>query len=626
MCKLIILIKNSTFLIILFTLTVLKALFIGVRLFEKVIVCISAYGLFLNEGSGKRLMDKTINLLMVEDDPGYADLLRERLSEEKSPSFRIHWVNTLEKALERLQQDGIDVIMGDLSLPDSKGLDTFEKLNSQASTIPIVILTGTYDESFALESLRKGAEEYLLKGQVDTKVLSRILRYAIERHQIKRELALANTRLENLALLDPLTELLNRRGLQDALSREIQRAKREGSSIIVLLVDLDNFKQINDTLGHAVGDVVLKELAQRLKETLRVTDYLARIGGDEFMMILPQTRLAEGMRAAERVRLAISQSLISTSSGNRIVVTGSVGVASVLQSTPSIDELLAKTHLALRQSKEEGKNKVSYERRGTKYFSEGSSHTLSDIFKTLRHDNGFQVLVEPIINLKDGQKAGYELLSHFHIGGFEAPDDFFRFCLEHNILTLVDHRCFEACVAVGASFPEGFRCHLNLFPSTLINIPVEHLLEGLPTGTTRKRYCIEISEQQIIGDPSYLMEAVKAFKQAGVSIAIDDVGFGRSCLESLILLEPDLVKIDKKCVMGISKDKTLMSSLIRILKVTESLGAEVVVEGVETQEDLNVLKQLPIKYGQGFFWGRPVDAVSQFPQLQKQKQIIKKAA
>ncbi len=569
--------------------------------------------------------EKIIHLLMLEDDASYAALLCHRLGVEKNPSFKTNHVATLEEALRYLEKGDVDVILADLSVSDSKGLSTFDKLNSQAPEIPIVVLTGTYDESFALQSLRKGAEEYLMKGQVDPKVLSRVLRYAIERHQIKGELTLANTRLENLTLLDPLTELLNRRGLQEALSREIHRGKREGSSIIVLLADLDNFKQINDSLGHAVGDVVLKEIATKLKATLRVTDYLARIGGDEFMMILPQTRLAEGMRAAERVRLAISQSLISLSSGKRIVVTGSVGVAVVSQSTPSIDELLAKTHLALRQSKEEGKNKVSYERKGTKHFSEGSSHTLSDIFKALRRGNGFQILAEPIVRLGDNQKAGYELLSHFQIDGFEAPDDLFRFCLEHNILTLVDHRCFKACVAVGASFPEDFRCHLNLFPSTLINIPVEHLIEELPDAV-KKRYCIEISEQQIIGDPSYLIKAVKAFKKAGVSVAIDDVGFGRSCLESLILLEPDIVKIDKKCVMGISKDKTLLSSLARILKVTESLGAEVVAEGIETQVDLDVVTDLRVKYGQGFFWGKPIDILSQYPHSQKQIPAIRKVA
>lgn len=574
-------------------------------------------------------MNEMVNLLIVEDETDYAALLRQRLLEETNPSFKVECASNLREAFQFLEKGDFDVILADLSLPDSKGFDTFNKLVSHVPTVPIVVLTGIDDESLALETLRNGAEEYLVKGQMDPKVLSRVIRYAMERHQIRKELALANTRLESLALIDPLTELLNRRGLQDALSREIQRSKREGSNIMVLLVDLDNFKQVNDTLGHAVGDVVLKEVGAKLKAVLRLSDYLARIGGDEFMILLPQTRLAEGMRVAERVRLAISQAIISLASGNQVVVTASVGVATVLQSTPSIDELLAKTHLALRQSKEEGKNKVSYERKGNQYFSEGSTHTLSDIFKILRRSSGFQILAEPIIQLAEGKTVGYELLSHFLIEGFEAPDDLFRFCLEHNILTLVDHQCFEACVSVGASLPSDVRCHLNLFPSTLINIPVEHLIEEFARDPVKNRYCVEISEQQIIGDPSYLVKAVKAFKQAKVLVAIDDVGFGRSCLESLILLEPDIVKIDKRCVIGTARDKALAGSLGRILKVAESLDAEVIAEGIETQDDLDLLKELGVKYGQGFLWGKPMDLsskVSRYPRTKRTSNPIRKVA
>lgn len=567
------------------------------------------------------MSDQKLKLLLIEDNAEYAVILQQRLSQEINPSFEVEWANTLEASFKKMKTaKNFDAVLLDLSLPDSQGFATFEKFYAEAATLPIVILTGSHDELLSHQALGKGAEDFLLKGDLDLKMLPRVICHAVERHRIKRELDLANVRLENLSLLDPLTELLNRRGLQAALSREIQWAHREGTSFLVLLVDLDNFKNINDTLGHAVGDVVLKEVANKLKAALRTTDYVARIGGDEFMILLPQTRWAEGLRVAERVRLAISQAPISIGSSGPVMVTGSFGLATISQATPSIDELLVETHLALHKSKNEGKNKVSYKQKDGRQSGE-NDRVISDVLEALRSDDRFHVFVEPIVQLSDESKIGFELLSHLSIAGFEMPEDFFRLCLENNILTLVDHRCFQICVAAAASFPQGIRRHLNFFPSTLINIPVEHLIEGLPAGSQKGSYCVEISEQQIIGDPSYLTKAVHALKAANILVAIDDVGFGRSCLESLILLEPDIVKIDKKCVMGISQDAVLESSLKRILKVTESLGVEIIAEGIETMEDLTLLKKLGVKYGQGYFWGKPTEIP--FPHdLVKDREII----
>jgi len=149
-------------------------------------------------------------------------------------------------------------------------------------------------------------------------------------------------------------------------------------------------------------------------------------------------------------------------------------------------------------------------------------------------------------------------------------------------------------------------CHLNLFPSTMIDVPVKSLLEEFPEDRKKGMYCIEISEQQIIGDPSYLAKPVEELKKAGLLVAIDDVGFGRTCLENLILLEPNIIKIDKRCVKGVARDKSRAHALQRILKVAEVLGTDVVAEGIESEEDLDVLRNLGVRYGQGFLLDRPV--------------------
>jgi EAL domain-containing protein (putative c-di-GMP-specific phosphodiesterase class I) len=212
---------------------------------------------------------------------------------------------------------------------------------------------------------------------------------------------------------------------------------------------------------------------------------------------------------------------------------------------------------------------------------------------------------QPIFRLKDESPIGYEFLSRYSNGVFEMPEVFFRLCSERNILTLVDHHCLRHALRAATALPGYARFHVNLFPSTMIAIPVEHLLASFPQPIPPGSYCIEISEQQIIGDPSYLLEPVRALRKAGILIAVDDVGFGNSCLESLILLEPDILKIDKRCITGLARDRERIESLRRYLTLSNTLKCETIAEGIETREDVNVLRDLGVEYGQGFLWGRP---------------------
>ena len=153
----------------------------------------------------------------------------------------------------------------------------------------------------------------MYKETTDPELFIRTVWHAVEQHQARKELTslteelhMAHTRLAELSLIDPLTELLNSRGLQRVISREMERSWHHESNILAILIDVDDFKRINETLGRAIGDLILKKIAQKLKDSLRTTDYVARIGGDEFIILLPETRLVEGERIAERVRLAVS--------------------------------------------------------------------------------------------------------------------------------------------------------------------------------------------------------------------------------------------------------------------------------------------------------------------------------
>ncbi len=549
-----------------------------------------------------------IRVLLVEDNPGDRELLATLLAQRAAPQFDLRTVAGVGEAQALLEVEDIDVVLLDLHLPDASGLAGLERIVATSPKVPVVVLTGADDADLAARALWRGAQDYLSKSRVEREPLVRSIRYAIQRQRVRAELEavssqlrVANARLAKLALIDPLTDLLNRRGLQQVLTREVQWARRDGSELIVFLIDLDDFKRINDGLGHAVGDVVLQEIAGALRECLRATDYVARIGGDEFLVLLPQTRLAEGLVVAEKVRRSVAGSLVAL--GERSVgVTASVGVIRVEHQTASIDELLRQCQMELCTSKRAGKNRVSSG--GTAILERGGeSHR--DELEALWRRSGFRMVKQPVVRLSSSEVVGFEFLARADSVDFENPADFFRLSYEANLLTLIDHRCFELGVRRAAELPEHLGAHVNLFPSTMIDVPAEHLLEAIPSSLEPARLCVEISESQIIGDPSYLSTPVRALRRHGVRIAMDDVGFGRSSLESLMLLEPDVIKIDRRRIVGIAGCRDQRRSLGRLLKIASSLEAGVVAEGIEAQEDLRVLIDLGVELGQGYLLGRP---------------------
>jgi diguanylate cyclase (GGDEF)-like protein len=549
-------------------------------------------------------------LLIVEDDLSSARSLAEMLAHSDDPHFTIRHVTSAAAACEAVRGGDVDVVILDLGLPDATDLQALVQLEAAVHEIPVIVLTGRGEESLAADALHFGAEDYLRKGEIAFDSLIRSIRYAVERHRgvrdlarMKRELETANRDLERLTLIDPLTELLNRRGLQQALSREVQHLTRGAESSAVLVVDLDDFKQINDSLGHAAGDVVLKEVGRRLRTSVRGIDFAGRVGGDEFMLLLPETNPSEVSRVAERIRLAVATATIQHSTGP-ITLTASIAAMLLTADLPAVDQLLSRAHLLLDRAKRQGKNRVVFQ---SSEFEDTDQRrrAQTDMCTHLARGRHIVTVKQPIYELRDESPVGYEFLSRYVNESLELPDNFFRLCSERNILTLVDHACLRSAVAAAMDLPPYARFHFNIFPTTLLAVPVEHLLDLLPKPVPPGTFCLEISEQQIIGDPSYLLPAVQALRAAGILIAIDDVGFGSSCLESLVLLRPEIVKIDKRCVIGVPGDAARIDQLRRYVAVARTLGCTVVAEGIETAAELEVVRALGVEYGQGYFWGKP---------------------
>jgi diguanylate cyclase (GGDEF)-like protein/PAS domain S-box-containing protein len=237
----------------------------------------------------------------------------------------------------------------------------------------------------------------------------RIVGFARDITEAKRQeqaLIAMTRKLDALASRDPLTGLWNRRGLDSQLSREMERALRNGIWLVAVMIDLDDFKSVNDRLGHSAGDVVLKGIADRMNESLRPNDVLARIGGDEFLALLVDARFAEAVRVAERLRLAISDSPIRLS-GDAVRVTASLGVARVAESCVSVEEILGQTRHALSRSKVGGKNRVVVSDADGDETPAGSAS--NEVLETVLAGGGIRVMAQTIRDLRDGSVVAHEL-------------------------------------------------------------------------------------------------------------------------------------------------------------------------------------------------------------------------
>ena len=562
---------------------------------------------------GNTTMDPAkTRILLIEENGKGSDVLETVLSAAIAAGFAMERTKTLEHGLQVLNDGGADLVVMDIVSAGAASVPAFNRVRELAGRVPLVILSSGNEDQASAAAMKIGAQDYLRKSGLDPKTFVQSLRHAVEMMRVEEalkdatlRLEAATSRLETLANVDALTEVLNRIGLERALQSEFSRAQRQGWNLVAALLDCDDFDRINASLGHAVGDVVLREISGRLRDTLRPTDHIARIGSDEFLMLLPDTRLAEGMLVAEKVRLAVADSPLRLAQ-ETIRVTASLGVLALPYDFCSIEEVLSLCRLAVRESKMLGKNRVSISEKDKKEH-EPNREALTELTDLLRKGDCFKAVSMPIFKLDEEKIVGYEMLSRGPQGAFEMPDDLFRISVENNLLTIVDLRCLKTCLAacVLPKFDPKGRFHVNLFPSTIIDTPIDRLMTLFPDDGVKRDYCVEISEQQFIGDPAYLRDHVLALKERGISVSIDDVGFGRSSLESLIILEPDIVKIDRKYVTGIATEPAKARLLKRLVKVVNSLGADVIAEGIEEREELEMLVEFGVPYGQGWYWGKP---------------------
>jgi two-component system, cell cycle response regulator len=283
------------------------------------------------------MSNSLVNVLLVEDNPGDARLFQELARTAEFP-FEIVHRETLAGALEVLADGTPEIVLLDLGLPDAQGLEVVRQVRSAAPDPPLLVLTGLDDETLAIESLKEGAQDYLVKGNIGSNSLRRALRYAMERQRVQLELV-------NLSLIDDLTGLYNRKGFFALAKHRAKLAHRTGEPFLVSFVDLDGLKQINDTYGHQEGNHGLVDAANALRDSFRQSDILARLGGDEFAAFIAdaheesipivKARLQQKIErcnsdSGRDYRLSVSIGIISSQSSGHSDIETMIGLADAL--------------------------------------------------------------------------------------------------------------------------------------------------------------------------------------------------------------------------------------------------------------------------------------------------------
>ena len=301
------------------------------------------------------------SIAIVDDDAAIRRLLRLLLTRA---GYDTSEYVTGSEAREALGKEPWDLAVLDRRLPEMDGLSLAAELkaNSELRTRYIIMLTGEDDQEDKVEGLESGADDYITKPFQPRELLARI-RAGERIVRLQKELLETNKRLELLSITDGLTKLNNHRYFQDELARAFEESQRYGRPLSLAMIDLDFFKKVNDTYGHAVGDEVLKQAASRFHESARSTDLVARYGGEEFAVMMPETELADAAVFAEKIRSLVAATPFDTQAG-ALQATVSIGVASVPHSRiPTAKELIVAADKALYRAKKNGRNQVQCEKR-----------------------------------------------------------------------------------------------------------------------------------------------------------------------------------------------------------------------------------------------------------------------
>ena len=551
-------------------------------------------------------MSENVRVLFIDPEQGEYLLVAELLSHIRHVDYDLVWCHSLVKALPLLLSDEFDVALVDYYWGQDSARDLLNVTRIQACKTPIVIMTDEIEKQVAEDAIRVGAADYLIKDQIDAPLLERTLRYAIERKTMEQHLA-------RLAHYDSLTDIPNRILFRDRLEHAILLAERDNTNFCLMFIDLNGFKQVNDNFGHDAGDEIIKVCAQRLNNCLRRSDSVARMGGDEFTLLLQNTDNNRDVALiAEKVIQAISQPTIIK--GYEVVVGCSIGIAIYPQAGRDAESLFKHADMAMYKAKQDSDSNYQF-------FTESMN---KDVKRQLRMEADLRLALkkqqfilhyQPRIDASTGKLVAVEALLRWNKPGTGLinASEFIATAEETGVITAIGYWVIrQAChdlkhlqSVAGYQVMMAINLSLKQFRDENLVHHVASIFNEFAVNPGDIEF--EITETAFSENLDLITLCMKPLAYFGVNFLLDDFGSGHSSLLHLQRLPMSSVKIDLNYLIELNRsvvDRRLVAATIAF---AQHLGKQLVIEGVETQDQLEWLIGLGCDQMQGHLFSEAVE-------------------
>ena len=526
---------------------------------------------------------------------------------------RVTFCATIDEAATYLEESVYDAVL--LSEVDDQSdlVDAVTILGEYASGAPIVVMTDDADEVLATEAIRAGAQDIVVHVDLDSRAIRRAVRFAVERQRFISNVESARGKVEREAETDPLTGLSNRNAFVERLSDAIEASRRHKETLAVLFMDLDRFKLINDSLGHPVGDDLLRSVADRVSSVLRGEDVFARFCGDEFALMIrrqvdPRAATFAAQRLLQRVRT------VHNLSGRAVNISASAGIAIYPEHGTTPNELLRNADIAMYDAKGRGGDRAAFAS-STLTAAVDERLAIEQRLWSGLDQGDFELHFQPVVNLAQGNIIGGEALLRWRDGPeLVSAARMIPIAEETGLIVEIGRWVvwtapaqLEEWHAVGLT---DLSISVNVSPAQFFRGDIvatfRNALEAVDVPP--EQVIVELTESAIAGELDFVASTLKELKKMGLTVAIDDFGTGHSSLSHLVMLPVDMLKIDRSFVSELPHNDGNAAIVDAVVTLSRRLNLRVIAEGIEDVEQLRFLQNVGCDAGQGFLFSPAISA------------------